>query len=134
MGYSYGFDMGQGPAFGNRVILSPPASFTHIRARPATSMCQPAIPACGRSAIDVSDVMAAIREPDVQAAFAQTTGGLPTLFFGADPRPNGEVILIGRQDGAAFQVGTPCPPDAGASCREIRAGVSRLAAVLRALE
>jgi len=137
--YTYSYETGQLAPFGDRVILAPPASFTHVHvppvAPPVGDTCQPALPACGRAGVDVSDVMAAFRDPDVQTAFAQTTGELSTLFFGVDTRPSGgEILMIGRKDGGGFPVGAPCPAGVDAACRPIPAGVSRLVSVLRALD
>jgi len=137
--YTYSYETGQLAPFGDRVILAPPAFFTHVHvppvAPPVGVTCQPALPVCGRAGVDVSDVMAAFRDPDVQAAFAQTTGELSNLFFGVDTRPSGgEILVIGRKDGGGFPVGAPCPAGGDASCRPIPAGVSRLVSVLRALD
>lgn len=121
-------------AYEDQVTLTPPASYQHsrtpINTDPPTLSCAPALPACNTAtAIDVSDVMRDIADPDVQKALAMAT---PPLY-GRDTRPSdGSVFSFERNDKRGFLVGSPCT--GAAACTDIPPGITRLVETLRALD
>jgi hypothetical protein len=131
--YRYG-ETGGHVAYEDQVTLAPAASYQHTRrpvgTDPATLSCSPALPACNTAtAIDVSDVMRDIADPDVQKALAMAT---PPLY-GRDTRPvDGSVFSFQRADNRGFLAGLPCT--GAAACVEIPPGITRLVETLRALD
>jgi len=128
--YRYGNDGGL--AVSAQATLTPPAAYTYAAAtRPATpNSCSPALPPCDAAdAIDVADIMRAIGDADVQAAFAESA----PPFFGRDTRPvDGVVFQLVRADGRGLSVGDDCAGQA--QCRATPAGVAALVALLKALD
>jgi hypothetical protein len=123
-------------AYRDTTVLAPPASFLYQRepeASPVPEMsCAPALPTCGGDAIDVSDVMAAFTDPDVQDALTRSMGAATLPFYGQDQRGgDGAAFQITRDGGGGFLIGAPCP--AGSTpptCLEIPSGLSRLVSLL----
>ena len=131
--YRFGMTGGR-VIYEDRVTLTPPASYLHARVPVATDpislSCAPPLPACDAAAIDVSDVMRDVADPDVQKALALAT---PPLY-GTDPRPvDGNIFSFQRGDGRGFLAGGQCT-GSGTSCVAIPAGIVRLVATLRALD
>jgi len=130
--YTYGEDGGL-VGYRDIVTLAPPASFSLQRlsyiVQPADAQCVPALPACRDSTkIDVADIVADLRHPDVTAALALSA----PPFYGNDSRPvDGTAFKLQRADGHGFLVGDRCAADA--SCVTPPAGVQKLVEDLRAL-
>jgi hypothetical protein len=126
-------------AYRDATVLSPPASYLYQRKPEGLPVpersCAPAFPACGSAALDVGDVMAALADPDVKQAFAQSLGVAPLPFYGVDYRGgDGAADQITRDGGGGFLIGGPCPSAPTAPCTPIPAGLSRLVSTLRALD
>ena len=138
--YRYGYEASRPVAFAHEVILTPPAAFQHIR-RPQLTMppdmgCAPAIPACGADALDVTDVMAAIADPDVQQGLEESSAAGVPRPYGFDPRQfDGQIFRFARDVGGSILVGAPCPAGSTpSSCGAIPPGVDRLVSVLTAFD
>jgi hypothetical protein len=132
--YKFGMTGGH-VVYEDQSALTPPASYQHTR-RPSggttTSLsCAPALPACNTAnAIDVSDVMRDLNDPDVQAALKTAQ----PLVVGHDERPvDGSIFSVMRADGHGFMVGGDCPLTSR-SCNPIPKGLAQLVATLRALD
>ncbi len=115
--------------------LAPGRSFTLTRAiSPApfhdasVMMCTTTLARCGEAEAGVSelsDVLDALDDPDVTAAFAEPPGAQ----YGADPTVHDtHFFMIARADGRGFRVGDAC--GGAPMCREIPAGLERLRRVL----
>jgi hypothetical protein len=116
-------------------LLQPPSEFNYERqvftapldAGPLT--CDPAMPACNDPArIDVSDLEAAIANPDVQTTLAWTT----RKYYGDRGVADGPNFDFNRGDGAGFDVGLPCDTPSS-TCTPIPPGINALVSLLRAL-
>jgi hypothetical protein len=135
--YTYGFTGGH-VAFVDEVTLAPPASYQHRRS-PVSTMppditCAPPPPACGGTAIDVGDIMAAVADPDVQQALSRSLGPSGPGFYGVDPRPtDGEAFQFVQTGGGAFLIGGSCPAGS-TSCTDIPGGLARLQSLLIAFD
>lgn len=123
-------------AFHQETILSPAASYEHIRTSvglpeaPELS-CSPTLPACGDSTlIDISDVLRNLADADVVTALAMAA---PPLY-GLDSRPtDGSMFQVLRADGHGFLVGPPCTT--GEFCHgTVPAGIAQLVTYLLALD
>jgi hypothetical protein len=131
--YSYGLDGGL-VASRDLATLSPPAAFSFERTpfvvQAAEVKCAPALPACHDAArLDAADIVADLRDPDVQVALALST----PPFYGHDSRPvDGIAFRLLRADGRGFLVGDPCRADE--ACTPAPDGVQRLVDDLKALE
>jgi len=120
--------------------LSPQDQATYVHTRndvggAAGISCNPPLPACGdMTALDVSDIMADIRDPVVQTYLALDPSKLP--FVGFDTRPvDGTAFSFMRGDGHGFLVGQACGTSSGAStCVAIPAAIDKLVKDLRALD
>jgi len=93
--------------------------------------CAPALPACHDPArIDASDVVAAIADPDVQAAIAKQPSGFGEFGIPSPTAPELDFIWSGGQFDVA---GIDCP--AGANpCTPIPSGIQAFVDLLRALK
>ena len=137
--YRYGF-VGGLTAFRDTVILTPSASYQHVRSplktMPADVSCAPAPPACLSLSIDVADLTAAFGDADVRDAFTRSLGAGTVPFYGQDQRPSdGPAFQITRDGGGGFLIGAPCPAGStSASCLEIPGGLSRLMSLLIAFD
>lgn len=141
--YQFG-DTGGFVAYEDVVTLTPPSAYDHNRSPratdPADISCAPPMPACGDgAAIDVGEVMAAIRDPAVQAALSVPGNPTGMVSFGRDYRPvDGSVFRFARVGGGEFLVGAECMPGDGIQglpcVAAIPPGVARLIAALRALD
>jgi hypothetical protein len=135
--YRFGYTGGRVVSV-DTVILSPPASYQHVRS--PTSMttnnisCAPPPPACGGSGIDVGDIMAAFADARAAIARSKTAGTYP--FYGSDPRPtDGSAFQLTLDGGGGFLMGGPCPAGSTPpSCMEIPGGLDRLRALLIAFD
>jgi hypothetical protein len=132
--YTFGYDGGL-VAYSDDATISPPDHYHHVRTRyhvdgSPTAECSPAFPACGApDVITVLDITRDLADPDVQAAFANTT----TPVYGLDQRPvDGPIFSVKRSDGRGFLVGAPCV--ASTNCTEIPRGVKTLADHLKQLD
>jgi hypothetical protein len=112
-----------------QAVLSPPATFQLTLNRYPSQIqiaaCAPPLPAChAASAIDISDVTAALENADVQAAFAQS---LMTQYEQAGT----QAIQIRRtSDDHAIGEVTPCTAPA---CKPAPDGVRLFIALLKDL-
>ena len=141
--YQYG-NTGGHVIYEDVATLTPPLAYGYDRTshapNPPNISCAPALPACGDSAaIDVAEVMAAIREPAVQAALAAPGNANGMVAFGRDDRPvDGSVFRFARAGGGELLVGSACMPGDGIQglpcVAAIPDGVMRLIAALRALD
>jgi len=117
-----------------RTILAPPATYLHenlFKTDPATgtfAACMPALPVCGsQSLIDVSDVEAAIANPDVQTALVTGPG-----YYGVNA-PDAPVFSLKSEAHGNFSVSiVDCPAPAG-TCVSAPPGVVALMQLVRAL-
>jgi hypothetical protein len=94
----------------------------------ATTVCTPALPACGSMDIDVADLEDAMANADVLAAFTATT----ETFYGDRNVADGPSFEVIRSTGGKFIVGIECTT-ASASCVPMPAGVHALVQLLHAL-
>jgi len=81
--------------------------------------CSAPLPDCGAPGITNATVGAALRDPDVESAFAEAAGRV--VSFGDNASAEGTVIEI---DGATVNVDFPCNGKPG--CRELLPGLVRL--------
>ena len=126
-------------AFRDSTVLAPPASYVRVRkpeALPVPEMsCAPAFPACGGSALDVADVVAALADADVQEGFARSAGATTLPFYGEDQRGgDGPASQITRDGGGGFLIGANCPSAPTRPCTPIPPGIVRLLTLLRDLD
>jgi len=124
-------DGGGNPIYLKKTTLSPPAMFEfHYQNGPTgpTQSCTPALPACGSTGIDVSDIEAAMANADVQSAFSATE----SPFYGDRGIADGPALLLSRSTGGAFAAGLECTT-ASATCTPTPAGIRALVALLREL-
>jgi len=132
--YYYG-ETGGLVAYVDQTTLSPHASYRYLRTHPGIEdppamVCAPFLPVClSPDAIDVSDIVRDLRDPDVQGALALTT---PPIY-GRDPRAfDGTIFQFLREDGHGFLAGYACSGSAG--CVDAPPGVSQLVDRLRDLD
>ena len=90
--------------------------------------CEPVLPDCGGTSLDLDDVTRALLHRDVQQALRS---GADPLLFGYDERPVDGTVTRVVVDGVVLEVGVPC--DGQTDCAEIPAGISRLVGTLDAL-
>jgi len=93
-----------------------------------TYSCTPALPACGSTKIDVSDIEAAMANADVQAAFAAAS----EPSYGERNVADGPSFEVVRSTGGKFVDGLECMT-ASASCTPTPAGVHTLVQLLKDL-
>jgi hypothetical protein len=90
--------------------LTPPRSHAVTRTSAsggAGTTCRRDVPCASPSAVDVTEIEAAIGNADVQAALAKPAG----MLYGTDTRPSdGTVFVFQRDDGRSFMVGTGTVP------------------------
>jgi hypothetical protein len=112
----------------DRALIAPPLGYKHqayVRGDGSTLSpveCAPALPACAAGGpVSACDIAQDLADPDVQAAFAQST----PPFFNEDSRGmDGEAFKLARADGRGFEMSRqPCTRD---GCRPAPAGVQRL--------
>jgi hypothetical protein len=138
--YTYAIDEWSGPDTDDSMLLSPTNSFEYMGATPFLTdggvvtrpTCDPAMPACNDPArIDVSDVEAAIANPDVQAALGATT----PVKCGVGPGQISSfpVFSFGQSDQRGFSCGPDCPTPSG-TCTPIPSGIKALIDLLHALK
>ena len=131
--YTYG-DIGGNAISSDQVVLGPTSYWYGRIPRGPTQepiVCEPALPACNSAdAIDISDILRALADADVQAALKEPKAPL----FGKDLRPvDGTVFSFTPASGGGFLLGsTTCL--AGELCAPIPAGITKLVAELRALD
>jgi hypothetical protein len=98
---------------------------TETRFGGPTMSCTNSVPCDGEDAIVMAEVLAALANPEVVAAF-DASG----TIYGRDSRPVDGTILRIASGSDEFFVGQPCD---GRGCIDIPLGVDALAALLRAL-
>jgi hypothetical protein len=116
--------------FSDSSEVSPCKTYTHMResrgnAAPLT--CKQELLACGSNSIGIGDLMAALRNADVQQALRSAP-----VLYGSDPRPVDGTVLRVEVGGAVVDVGGPC--SGGAGCKAIPPGVAALAELFSALD
>jgi hypothetical protein len=75
--------------------------------------------------------MAALTDPDVQAAFERSKGAGTIPFYGEDQRGgDGPASQITRGGGGGFLVGGPCRTNSTRPCMEIPAAMQQLVVLL----
>jgi len=116
-----------------RSFLEVCRDFAHTRTSlggGTTERCENEVPACdAMDRVSMEDLVAALADPDVVAAFAAAP-----VTYGRDTRPlDGQVFEIVEDGGAAVAVGSACRPG-GSSCTPIPAGVAALRDLLMQLE
>ena len=122
--YAFRFDGGLRP-YVDRSTLAPARTHTLSRdtltnAPPAT--CSRELPCANddTSLFGVSDVLAALDNPDVTAALSMTT----PPFYGTDPRPyDGSVFIFQRDDGRGFTVGDSSVPAGLRALQNVLTGI-----------
>jgi len=129
---TYSFtDGGGNPIYLPKTTLSPPAMFQfHQQDGPTgpTTDCTPALPSCGSTAIDVSDIEAALANADVQAALAATT----SPYYGDRGLADGPALALSRSTGGGFAAGAECNVTS-TTCTPTPAGIRTLVDLLRDL-
>ena len=119
-------------AYDDESTLAPPGTYhrvrTYHRADAGTKECSAPVPACQvMDSIGLIEIVAALKDADVQAAFSEPT----PLVYGYDARPvDGSVYSIKRSDGHGMLVGGPCTAGA-VGCRAIPSGVAALSMVFQ---
>jgi len=142
--YSYG-DVGGRRGYHDQVTIAPSPTAprdqaTYVRTRTATGgaagiSCSPPFPACGdAAAIDVSDILADLRDPVVQA-YLGVPPSTTVPFLGFDSRlVDGTAFAFMRGDGHGFLVGQPCDNGDASSCVPVPPAIDALVNDLRALD
>ncbi|HVT07755.1 MAG TPA: hypothetical protein VHO67_09860 [Polyangia bacterium] len=127
----------------DKAVLSPPASYTHIKyfypdgSGAAESVtCAPAIPPCTSGGpVSACDIAQDLADPAVQAALTQANGP----FFERDTRAiDGTAFSFQSDDGHGFEVGMRCDlaydNPTPSPCVPAPAGIARLKADLQKLD
>lgn len=122
--------------FRDELSLRPPATFVYLRTFNDASpvRCETQLPSCGTpNEVDLGEVVAALGDADVTAAFAASRAMNNSVLYGYDSRPvDGTVFSIVR-GGATVLVGDTCRVGMGAECVPVPVGVQRLVDVLNGL-
>lgn len=128
--------IGAEAAFRDELSLRPPTTFVYLRtfANASPVRCETQLPSCGTpNEVDLGEVVAALNDADVTAAFTAAREMNNSVLYGYDARPvDGTVFSIVR-GGATVLVGAACRVGMGASCVPVPVGLQRLVDVLNGL-